>query len=286
MRTLGSILVVAVAAGVACSSGGSGAPTGVAGTTGSATGVAGTTGSGTGVAGTTGAGGMVQKLCATKTTLMNPVLINFENYDGTVTASMYSTAFGGATPGTGNAYAGPYAYGDGSSTPTLSILAGHPPSNWGVSQMVTNASTWGMGGGIWMGCADASAYKGISFWVRGSTSSGVFSFSITMENTAMPDIANPAGGGTCPGTTDTCKNPVKNDIPLTADWTQVSILWADFTPGVSGTASVVPTGNNIAGLGWSVPLRFQLDPSDVDANRYIAMPGDVTIQLDEFAFIP
>jgi hypothetical protein len=142
-----------------------------------------------------------------------------------------------------------------------------------------------MGGGIWMGCADGSAYKGISFWVRGSTSSGVFSFSMTMESTAMP-AANPAGGGTCPGTADTCKNPTKNDIPLTADWTQVQILWADFTPGLSGSTSVVPNGNNIAGLGWSVPLKFQLDPSNPDAGNYIAVPGDIKIDFDDFSFIP
>jgi hypothetical protein len=294
LHLLGGVLVwLAAAAGAACSSSGSGTPTGaagtgagVAGTTGSGTGVAGNTGSGTGVAGISGAAGMVQKSCATKTTPMNPVLVNFENYDGTVAANMYSTAFGGATVGTGNAYAGPYAYGDGCATPTLAILGGRPPSTWAVSQEVKNASAWGMGGGIWMGCADASAYKGISFWVRGSTSSGVFSFSLVMEQTSLPDAANAAGGGTCPGTMDTCKGPVKNDISLTADWMQVSILWADFAPGVSGTASVIPNGNNIAGLGWSVPLRFQLDPADVDANRYIAVPGDIKIDFDDFQFIP
>src|SRR4029077_12566627 len=114
--------------------------TGVAGTTGS-TGVAGTTGrtSGAGTQGAAGTAGVVQKLCATKTTLMQPVLVNFENYDGTVTADKYATAFGGATVGTGNAYAGPFSYGDGSATPTLSILAGHPPSTWAVSQNVTAA---------------------------------------------------------------------------------------------------------------------------------------------------
>jgi len=271
--------------------------TGVAGTTGSGTGVAGTTGSGTGVAGTTGSGtgtggaagaAVVQKLCATKTTLMNPVLVNFETYTGTVTADMFAAPFGGATAGTGNAYTGPYSYGDGSVTPTLAILAGRPPSNWAVSQTATAAHTWGMGGGIWMNCADASTYKGITFWVRGSGPLNVFNVSLNMENTSMPDAANAAGGGTCTGTTDTCKPATKSDLPLTADWTQVSILWADFTAGMNGTTTVIPNGNDVTGIGWTVPLKFQLDPTvPADAaGPYIAVMGDLVINIDDVSFIP
>jgi hypothetical protein len=267
-----------------------GSSTGVAGTTGSGTGVAGATGSGTGVAGTTGAAGapVVQKACATKTTLMNPVLINFETYTGTVTADMFAAPFGGATVGTGTAYTGPYSYSDGSTTPTLAILGGHPPSTWAVSQTVVGASAWGMGGGIWINCADASAYKGITFWVRGSSPLNVFKVTLNMDSTSMPDAANAAGGGTCPGTKDTCLPAEKADIPLTADWTQVSILWADFKAGLAGTTAVVPNGNNITGIGWSVPLKFQLDPTvPADAaGPWIAVPGDLSINLDDIAFIP
>jgi len=284
-----AVLFATIAASAACSS----SPSSLTGAAGSGTGPAGTAGSGgrggtTGAAGTTGAGGMVQKVCATKTTVMNPVLINFETYDGTVAPDMFATAFGGATPGTGNAYAGPFSYGDGSTTPTLAILAGHPPSNWAVSQTVTRASTWGMGGGIWMGCADASAYKGISFWVRGSGPLNVFNVSLTMGRVTPPDPTNPAGGGTCTAAIDTCKGATKNDIPLTADWTQVSLLWADFTPGMAGTTVVVPDGSDITGFGWGVPLQFQLDPTvPADAaGPYIAVPGDLVINIDDVAFIP
>jgi hypothetical protein len=279
-----------VGGGTPGTAGSSGSGTGVAGTTGSGTGVAGTTGSGTGVAGTTGAAGapVVQKLCATKTTLMNPMLVNFETYDGTVTADKFAAPFGGATMNTGTAYTGPYSYGDGSVTPTLAILAGRPPSNWAVSQTAMAAHTWGMGGGIWMNCADASAYKGITFWVRGSGPLNVFNVSLNMENTSMPDAASAAGGGTCTGTTDTCKPATKSDLPLTADWTQVSILWADFTPGMNGTTAVIPNGNIVTGIGWTVPLKFQLDPtvSADAAGPYIAVMGDLVINIDDVSFIP
>src|SRR5581483_2998205 len=185
------------------------------------------------VVGPTGAGGStapVQKLCATKTTVMNPVLINFETYDGMVTADKFGTAFGGAAANMGSAYTGPYAFGDGSVTPTLSILAGHPPSNWAVAESAMQARTWGMGGGFWMSsCANASAYKGISFWVRGSGPLNVFSFTVSMDSTTPPDPANAAGGGICTGTSTTCVPATKQNIPLTTDWTQVQILWSDFT---------------------------------------------------------
>ena len=298
-----ALLIASVAGGAACSStmntpshngGSGGAKSGGGGHTGSPglggspvgppPGIGGFTG------GSTGAGGgpvVVQKLCATKITVMNPTLINFESYDGMVTADKFGTAFGGTAANMGTAYTGPYAYGDGSVTPTLSILAGHPPSStWAVGETAMQARTWGMGGGFWMSnCANASAYKGISFWVRGSAPLNVFSFSLSMDSTTPPDPANAAGGGTC--TSATCTPPTKADIPLTADWTQVQIPWSDFAPGMNGATAVIPNGDNIVGLGWSVPLMFMLDPSAGGdaAGPYVAVMGDLLINIDDVAFI-
>ncbi len=295
------VLLLAGGCGKSPSSSGTGGSSGASGGhtgTGSSTGTGGNSGSGTGGNATSGAGGssasgtggatVVQKLCATKTKITTPVFMDFENYDGTVTADKYVTAFGGATPNTGTAYAGIYGFGDESVTPVLGIMAGHPPSNWAVSETAMHAATWGMGGGLWMQCVDASAYKGISFWVRGSSGPGTFSFTINMDVNVLPDATNPAGGGTCPGTADTCKGATKSDIPLTSDWTQVKLLWSDFTPGISGTASVVPDGNNIAGMLWNVPLSFHLDPAVAAdaAGPYIGVPADLVIDIDDVSFIP
>jgi hypothetical protein len=143
-----------------------------------------------------------------------------------------------------------------------------------------------MGGGVWMGCADASAYKGISFWVRGTSGTGTFSFTLSMDSTDLPDSTNAAKGGICPGTKATCKAAEKDAIPITSDWTQVSILWSDFTPGMSGTSTVTPNGNNITGLGWSVPLAFEADPSKpADAGVYIPVPESLTINIDDITFM-
>lgn len=246
---------------------------------------------GSGGSGTPGTGGMpvvVQKICATKITPMNPLLVDFENYNGMVTADKYGTPYGGPMVNTGTSYMGPMSWGDGSATPTLSILAGHPPGMWGLSQTVTKASKWGMGGGFWMSCVNASTFKGISFWVRGSVPDAKFSFILHMDNTTLPDAVDPAGGGTCPGTADTCKPAAKADIPITMDWTQVQIPWADFTPGTSGTTSVVPNGDNVSGFSWSVNVPFVADPASPDPMMpsYIAMPSDLLFNLDDLSFIP
>jgi hypothetical protein len=299
------LLLAAVATGASCSTTSNPPNNGTPGTGGKTTaGIGGRSGGGiggstggptTGIGGNTtggGAGGsttvVVQKLCATKTTMMNPTLINFESFDGTTTADRFGTAFGGATPNTGNAYTGPFSYGDGSVTPLLELRAGHPPSQYSVYESATQARTWGMGGGFWMSCLNASAYKGISFWVRGSGPLSVFSFTVSMENTSLPDPVNPAGGGTCTGTDATCVPATRADIPLSADWTQVQILWSEFTPGLSGATAAVPNGDNITGLGWSVPLMFTLDPSAGGdaAGPYVGVPGDLVINIDDVAFIP
>jgi hypothetical protein len=206
-----------------------------------------------------------------------------------VTADKFGTAFGGAAANMGSAYMGPYAFGDGSVTPMLNILAGHPPSNWAVAESAMQAKTWGMGGGFWMSnCVNASAYKGITFFVRGSGPLNVFSFNVSMDSTTLPDPTNAAGGGTCTGTASTCTPATKLNIPLTTDWTPVTLLWSDFTPGMNGSTPVIPNGDNIVGLGWSVPLMFQLDPSAGGdaAGPYVAVAGDLLINIDDVAFIP
>jgi hypothetical protein len=301
MKTLLPILFATVAAAAACSpmsssngKTGAGGSTGAAGRTGSGNGGSSATGAGgvatTGAGGTVttgagGSGGTTNTPCTTTTKLMNPVLLDFRSNDGSIAPNVYAEAFGGATPNSGTSYTGVYSYPEvaGGTMPTLNLVAGHPPTMWGVQELL-HATNWGMGGGVWVSCnVDASAYSGVSFWARGTSGTGTMSFSIGMPATTLP-----ADGGTCPGTTDTCKAPAKTDIPLTIDWTQVQIRWADFTPGMSGTTSVVPNGNNINGLGWSVPLQFVLAPGATDpvAGPYNPVPADVSIDLSDFAFMP
>ena len=249
---------------------------GIGSGTGGAVGVAGTS------PGSSGSGGAAAvKLCATKVTAASTQIADFENYNGTTTIDKYGFAFGGPTNGTAGVYSGPYAYAGGTDVPVLAIRAGHA-GNYGLTLDTTPATAWGQGLGFWMGCVNASAYKGITFWVRGDVPSGVFSFAVNMESTTVPDANNVAGGGTCPGTADTCKAPTKSAIPIGIDWSQVSVPWADLTGGLSGTAPVVASGDTITGF----TLQMALNYAGNDDAGYAPVSGNISFAIDDIAFMP
>lgn len=230
---------------------------------------------------------VVQKLCAVKTTMLTPLIVDFEAYNGMTTADMFAFYFGGAMPGafgTDAALGGFYAFAGLETAATMSIGAGHA-GNYGLIFNVVQENVWGGGLGMWLqpSCVNATAFSGVSFWIRGLTPTNLFSVSLDMESTTLP-AADPAGGGTCPGTTDTCKSPVKADIPLTMDWTQVSIPWADFAPGTSGTTMVTANGDNMTGLTFSFGVQFM--PSAADPEVYVPVPGDISVSIDDVAFMP
>ncbi len=61
---------------------------------------------------------------------------------------------------------------------------------------------------------------------------------------------------------------------------------SDFTAGLSGTTSVVPNGDTLVGLGWTVPLQFQADPTmPADAGVYVPIPATMTINIDDITFM-
>jgi hypothetical protein len=226
-------------------------------------------------------------LCASKSTVANAVFVDFESYDGKTEAEKWAFS-----PSTG-AFAGFFGIPDGSVTPVLSMLAGHTGS-YGLNVAATQATAWGAALGTWMStpsCLNASSFAGITFWVRGATPTGTFSFGLSLEETTLPDSVDPAGGGTCAGSKDTCKDPSANDLPLTADWTQVTLPWASFTGGLSNGTAVTVTGDRITGFSFNLPLKWVPDPSFVDdpANpddmpSYVPEQGDIDFTFDDFGF--
>ena len=281
-----------------------GASAGLGGSAGIATGGtagnAGASASG-GTAGSGGAGGTgaVVKDCATEATVTSPILADFEAYDGTVGASDFVFL----VPGTAATYAGSYFFDDDPTTgaefgtSTFSILAGHA-SNWGISLVRSYTAVdlqpgaWGAATGIWFGCIDASSFSGLSFWVRGSVPLGTVSLTLAMEDT-NPPAADPAGGGTCAGAADTCKGPSVADIPVTADWTEITLPWAMFTNGTAGTTEVPATGARLTGMQFSAGLEFVADPAFVDDPNdpndmptYIAVPAPIDFKIDDVGFTP
>jgi len=218
------------------------------------------------------------KDCFQKTTLGSPLLVNFDTYDGTNPVTNWVFAFNAPAGATNTVYAGFYEYDDGTGTPLLSMPAsGANASKYAISISNTQASGWGGALGTWMGCVDASAYQGISFWVQGTTPTGKASLSFTTENTSAPDTTG-YGGGTCSGT---CKGPYI-DFPVTTTWTQILVPWSTFVPGIANGANVTTTGNGITGLTYNVSLNYAAAPGDAG---YVATPGAYSLAIDDIEFI-
>lgn len=173
----------------------------------------------------------------------------------------------------------------------------HSGTTAGYVEALVPASSWGAGFGIWMGgsattpdtdtgvsCIDASAYTGITFWVRGQNtgSDPVGSYQMRFD-TFDTKNAYPATPRTCTidstGATPTavctgdkaggctaaaCK-PYTYAGTVTDTWTQVTVLWSDLTAPVGGvTAAFNPaklTGIDI-GLDASLSggtIQFYID---------------------------
>jgi hypothetical protein len=262
----------------------------VAGSAGTVT-PSGGAGAGSGAAGAAmGGAGAIVPLCTTKVTMQSPTIASFETYDGTTAPVDFSWVFGGATDGMLGVHTSTYAYGDGSVTPVLSILAGHG-GNYGLTVSVTNASKWGEGFGLYLldeqykpACIDASAYKGVTMWVRGVVPTGTFSFTLAMSQAIAPSTTGP--GGSCTGIDDTtCKAPTASGLPISETWTQVDVLWADLLGGLSGPdLPLVANGDNITGFSFGANLIFM--PESEGSMVYVPVPGDISVVVDDIAFIP
>ncbi len=226
------------------------------------------------------------KDCYAPTEVSSTTLADFEDYDGATDIGDYGFAFNG-DPGTADAvYAGPYFYDDATGSPAHSMVAGANDSTYAVSTSNSEATDFGGGMGLWMGCIDASAYDGISLWVRGSTPTGTAHFSLAMEETTPPLADDPAGGGTCEATAEGDCAVGGVDIPVTSTWTQLQIPWASFTGATAGGGMAVAVdGHNITGMNFQVALKYvPSDPSDPDS-EYFPESGGYDLQVDDIEFI-
>jgi hypothetical protein len=227
-------------------------------------------------------------LCTNKITPTSVAIADFETYDGTTAAADFSWIFGGPSATEPGVQAGTYSFGDDSATPMLSLLAGHG-GNFGLSVAVTGAAKWGMGFGMFLldpkasygpACLNASAYKGVTLWVRGSVPTGTFTFGISTAQSTKP-----ADGGSCTGTdAATCKGPTAADLPISETWSQVNVLWADMLGGLNGTTALTANGDNITGFNFGANLTFT--PESEGSETYVPVPGDISVVIDDLAFIP
>ena len=205
--------------------------------------------------------GACQKVkdCVTKTIMVTPLVADFETYDGTTAPTSWGWAIN-APAGAANAvYAGLYDSNDGTGSPKLVIAGpGYSSSKYAADISNSQASKWGGQLGMWMGCIDASAYAGLSFWVKGTVPGDTATLALVTAGTSAPDTTG-FGGGTC--TSGTCAGP-RVTFPVTSTWSQVLIEWATFTPGTANGGNVTTTGSDITGMSWNAGLTYSALPGD------------------------
>lgn len=220
------------------------------------------------------------------------MLNNFDSYTGT-TPLLASAPFGPPYPLAG--YTGPFNYAgaDGGLDGVLSMVTGRTGGtvdgggmDWAIDLSVMPESQYENAIGMWMSCANASAFKGVSFWVRGQMPNFALSVTLSTNDTALT-----SGGGTCTGT---CADPAAsslNDAGLPVAfpvWTEIQLPWAAFTGGLVNGAAYVPTGNHLTGIQFVVKnvVFVPVDAAADGAVIYGEVPGSIDLQLDDVEFMP
>lgn len=147
----------------------------------------------------------------------------------------------------------------------------NPPRGQSAFAARTNGSgftTWGSGfgfdfsnDGVAKGAYDASAYKGISFWVKvGAGATGSIRVNLGDKNTT-PE------GGVC--ATGKCSDDFGKDIVATEEWKRFDILFSD-----------------MAQVGWSMVLLPSVEKSALYALHFqTGVDKTFDIWIDDVAFI-
>ena len=94
---------------------------------------------------------------------------------------------------------------------------------------------------------DASAYGGVAFWIKGTTSTQDGENKL-MVLARMPDVlpGTPATGSCCDDKVkgSECYSAHRAVVGVSAEWAEVKIAWADFKPASYGLGSTLPFNAN------------------------------------------
>lgn len=254
-------------AGTGAASGGS-STAGTGSQTGGSTATAGSSTGGTG----SGAG----KACV-KVTTSSPSIATFDEYDGAADLATWSFQLGGTSAS--GIFGGSFGYGDRASgmPETFSMVEGHD-STYALSIADTESKEYGGGMGLWLSdCLDASAFSGVSFWVKGSAPTGQAKVSLLTPETTSTMVD--AKKGTCAGTEKECLAP-NTKVPVTDTWTEVKVAWADLAPGSNLGEPVIADGKRLSQLQFELELVWTPDDMDV----YHPTPAPYELVIDDVAF--
>ncbi len=179
---------------------------------------------------------------------------------------------------------------------TYPVLSDYSDGNWHISGDVGDYSGFGVTFGLNpSGCTlvDASEFDGISFTIRGSVPSPMGSnvqFNVStaqneithvwLNQNAMP-LPNPPvvpNKGRCVPTANqydnTCGAP-RVMVPVTADETTITVLWAELT---GGTPAPTVNPEEITGFSWNF-----IPPLGAGTATSTPYPGD--IRIDNLSFV-
>ena len=213
-----------------------------------------------------------------------PGIATFDDYDGATSLATWAFPIGGQAE-TG-VTTGTFGYGDdvGGFPETFEMVDGND-STYALSISDMLAEEYGGGMGLWMSaCLDATAFDGISFWVRGNAPTGTGKFTTLMEETtsAMPATAT-GKKGTCPGIDSgdmpTCIHP-SHMFAVTDTWTEIRVPWSALTGGKAVTTSVVADGRNI----WQLQFDVGLVWADNGSGVYAPTPSEYEFVIDNMTF--
>jgi len=121
-------------------------------------------------------------------------------------------------------------------------------------------------------CYDASAYAGISFWVKGDPAAG----NTQMKFNVQSSISEPTDSGGACTSGATCRDHFSVIVPVTATWTRVKVPWSDLKRQAC-TTTVPATPPNFQPEKQILALSFQ----QVDPNRgFDFWIDDIVLDVD------
>jgi hypothetical protein len=178
--------------------------------------------------------------------LRDPLVASFDAWDGTTDLYAWRFSFnGGGTGGPTTASFDPYS--DNSGSYALSMVSGAQNTPYAVKAANPAASRWGGGVRLLLHCFDASSYKGLTFWIRGSTPAGTIAVALGLGD-----------------------KDASYQMTIPSQWQQMRIAFNSF----SGWGTSKP-GQGIVMISFSSQLRYV---------GSTAQPGAFEITVDEVGF--
>lgn len=145
-------------------------------------------------------------------------------------------------------------------------------------------------------CYDASAFDGITFWIKGDTSGG--KNDTVKVALPTPPTTEKVNGGSCPDGDAGCYNHFATLITLSPGWTQYSLKWSQFTQanwGPSGANGIAPSGYvfqkqilalNFAPNDNTKAYDFSVDDIQLGAGAVSGHCGDLITKSQFESFFP